>query len=112
MSKITEFAKGIVGGSKLMQGRKKLSTDEVLGVALTMRDFELLNSADGGTFPVIIFDEIADGYYCGGKVLSDICNGIENGGMHADLIADGLRIILDRKLTRDHKTCVTVAILD
>lgn len=112
MSKITEFAKGIIGGSKLMQGRKKLSTDEVLGIALTMRDFELLNGNDGGVFPVIIFDEIPDGYYCGGKILSDICAGIENGGMHADLIADGLKIILGRKLTRDRKTCVTVSVLD
>lgn len=112
MTKIAELAKSIVGGSKLMQGRKKLSTDDVLGVALTMRDFEMLNSTDGGSFSVVIFDEIPDGYYCGGKILSEICAGIESGGMHADLIADGLKIMLGKKLTRGNKTCVTVAILD
>lgn len=112
MTKITELAKSIVGGSKLMQGRKKLSTDDVLGIALTMRDFEILHSADGNEFPIVIFDEIPDGYYGGGKILSDICTGIENGGMHADLIADGLKIILGRKITRNNKTCVTVTILD
>ena len=112
MSKIKEFAKGIIGGSKLMQGRKKLSTDDIIGVVLTIRDFEMLNGNDGDTFPVIIFDEIPDGYYCGGKILSDMCAGIESGGMHGDLIADGLKIILGRKLTRNNKTCVTVSIVD
>lgn len=112
MSNIKDFAKGIIGGSKLMNGRKKLSTDDIIGVVLTMRDFELLNGNDGDVFPVIIFDEIPDGYYCGGKILSDMCTGIENGGMHNDLTVDGLRIILGRKLTRNNKQCVTVSIVD
>lgn len=112
MSKLTNFVKELTTGSKLMQGRKKVSTDDVLGVELTMRDFEMLTTTEGNTFPVIIFDELPDNYYCGGKVLSDICSGIDNGGMHSELNNDGLRIILGRKLTRDRKTCVVVSVID
>ncbi len=111
MSKLHELVKGMVSGSKLMENREKVTTDDVIGVELTMRDFEMLNG-DGGKFPVIIFDEMPDKFYMGGKVLSEICNGIDANGMHDALVAEGLRIVLAVKLTKAHKPCVTVKVLD
>lgn len=111
MSKLTEFAKGMVGGCRLMENREKVNTDDVVGVELTMRDFEML-TGDNGKFPVIIFDEMPDKFYMGGKVLSEICNGIDANGLHESLVAEGLRIVLTVKLTKAHKPCVSVKVLD
>lgn len=111
MSKLTEFAKGISGGSRLMEGREKVSTDDVVGVELTMRDFEML-TGDNGVYPVIIFDEMPDKFYMGGKILSEICTGIDANGLHESLIKEGLRVVLTVKLTKKHKPCVNVQVLD
>ena len=111
MSKLKEFAKGLTQGSRLMQGREKLSTEDVLGIELTLRDYEILGT-DERSFPVVIFDEIPDKYYCGGKVLNEICRGIDANGLRPELLADGLRIMLGRKLTKEHRMCVIVKVLD
>lgn len=112
MSNLTNFVKGLTSGSRLMQGREKVVTDDVVGIALTMRDFEMLTGNDGKKFPVIIFDEMPEKYYTGGKVLTEICEGIENGGFHDELAQDGLKIMLGVKLTKAHKPCVIVTVLD
>lgn len=112
MSKLTSFAKGITSGSRLMQGRTKIPTDGVLGIELTIRDYDIVKNNDGTTFPVIVFDELPENYYCGGKILNEIINGIDANGLRPDLLTDGLRVILGRKVTRDHKMCVTVTVLD
>lgn len=110
-SKLNEFVKGMVSGSKLMENREKVTTDDVVGLELTMRDFEMLNS-ENGKFPVIIFDELPDKFYMGGKVLGEICTGIDANGLHESLVAEGLHIMLSVKLTKAHKPCVVVRVLD
>lgn len=111
MSKLTEFAKGMVGGCRLMENREKVNTEDVVGVELTMRDFEML-TGDNGKFPVIIFDEMPDKFYMGGKVLSEICNGIDANGLHDSLVKEGLHVVLTVKLTKKNKPCVNVKVLD
>lgn len=111
------FVSGLTtGGSPLMNGRTKISTPDVLGTPLTMRDFDFAEFTDEAgetkTYPVIIFDELPDRYYCGGKQFTDICNGIKANGFTDVLRAEGLKIMLTSRRTRRGQTFIAVNVVD
>lgn len=114
---LKEFVAGLTaGGSPLMNGRTKVNTADVLGIPLTMRDFDFAEFTDeaGETkaYPVIVFDELPDKYYCGGKQFTDICNGIKANGFIDALRADGLRVMLTARRTRRGQTFIAVNVVD
>lgn len=103
-------------GSPLMNGRTKVQTPDVLGIPLTVRDFDFVEFKDEAgedkTYPVIIFDEMPDKYYCGGKQFTDICKGIEANGLKTMLNDEGLRVMLTSKRTKRGQTFVSVSVVD
>lgn len=60
--------------SPIIGERTKLSTEEIIGLELTVNAVDLTEK-DGETFAIVTFDELPTGFYFGGKVLTDIvCN--------------------------------------
>ena len=62
--------------SDLMAGRKKISTDDLIGQTVTIAEFDFATIEDKGvekTFPVLIFAEHPDFYYSGGTLLNKMC---------------------------------------
>lgn len=111
---LANIAREAAGGSRLMQGREKLVTEDIINEALTLRDCDKVSSidADGivNDYYVVVFDEYPDNYYSGGQQLTKICAAIEANGLKNELNANGLKIELTRKKTAAGRrfTAVTV----
>ena len=116
MSSLAQLVKEITSASPLTIGRNKMQTPDVCGVVLTLRDFDFMQYTDDGgravNYPIVIFDEMPEGYYCGGKALNDICIAIDANGLHNDLKANGLKIMLTVTQTRNNKPFVSVAVME
>lgn len=57
--------------SPIIGDRTKLATEEIIGLELTVNAVDLTEK-DGETFAIVTFDEFPEGFYFGGKVLTDI----------------------------------------
>lgn len=116
MANLKQLAAKIAGGSALMENRHKLETKDVCGIELTIRDFDIISYEQNGqmtVFPVIIFDEIQDGYYQGGLQLKRLCEAIdEDPELKNDLKTTGLKIILESSRTRSGNDFVNFTVLD
>lgn len=116
MSNLAKLVKEITSASVLTIGRNKMHTEDVCGVVLTLRDFDFVTYTDDNgkavNYPIVIFDEMPEGFYCGGKALNDICTAIEANGLHNDLKENGLKIMLTVSQTRNNKPFVTVSVME
>lgn len=110
------LANKIAGGSALMDGRHKLETSDVVGIELTLRDFDIISFEQAGkqvVYPVVIFDEITDGFYQGGMQLRRLCEAIdETPEMKEELRQNGLRLMLESGKTRSGQDFVNYTVLD
>lgn len=71
-----EIAAKTLSLSDLMAGREKVTTDELIGKTVTVTEFDFATITDRGeekTFPVLLFKELPDKYYCGGTLLAKMC---------------------------------------
>lgn len=62
--------------SDLMAGREKINTEDLIGQTVTVSEFDFATVEDKGnkkTFPVLIFAEYPNRYYCGGTLLNKMC---------------------------------------
>lgn len=115
--KIIETMRETQNTSRLMSGREKVSTQEIAGKALTLRDFEQVTYTDEHTgevknYFVVIFDELPGKFYAAGKALSDMCDALEAGGLHSALIENGVLISLELGKTRKGRQFTAVNILE
>lgn len=104
--------------SPLMTGREKFETEEIVNTKLTISKFDFAQ-LDNATYPVIVFAEYPDKYYCGGfilnKMLTDIAEEYEDidsfrdeSGIYTlDDLFEPLRIKLVPDKTRDGKRNIT-----
>ena len=118
ISRLKAIATEVSGTSPLTIGRNKMTTEQVCGYdKLTLRDFDFINYTDKSTgeavsYPVLIFDEIDDGFYCGGMALSDLCNAIkEDEELYEALKADGLPMTFTSTRTKSGNTYVNFSVL-
>lgn len=118
VSRLKALATEVSGTSPLTIGRNKLTTEQVCGFdKLTLRDFDFIQYTDKGTeeavsYPVLIFDEIDDGFYCGGMALSDLCSAIkEDTELYDTLKADGLPMSFTATRTKNGNTYVNFTVL-
>lgn len=118
ISRLKAIATEVSGTSPLTIGRNKMTTEQVCGYdKLTLRDFDFINYTDKSTgeavsYPVLIFDEIDDGFYCGGMALSDLCNAIkEDEELYNALKADGLPMTFTSTRTKSGNTYVNFSVL-
>lgn len=118
ISRLKALATEVSGTSPLTIGRNKMSTEQVCAYdKLTLRDFDFINYTDKSTgeavsYPVLIFDEIDDGFYCGGMAVSDLCNAIkEDEELYEALKADGLPMSFTSTRTKSGNTYVNFSVL-
>lgn len=119
LSKIQLLAAKVSGQSPLCVGRVKLETEKITSYpALTMRDFDFISYVEKATgeaveYPVIIFDEIDDGFYCGGMALYDLCKAIaEDDELVKELNTNGIKMKFTKTKTKGGNTYVNFTVLD
>ena len=74
MSRYTEKAKQATRGSIVMEGRSKISTDEIIARypdGITINQFDMLNGKNG-RYVVCCFNQDPQAFFNGGKVLTQI----------------------------------------
>lgn len=104
--------------SWVMEGREKLTTEEVsTGEALTVDEFDIAD-LDGKKFGVVHFVEYPDRYYNGGKVLTKLCSawaGLFDGDTHAASTAlakqGGVQLVFKTGKTKSGNNVTTMEVL-
>ena len=118
LSQIKKIATEVSGQSPLCIGRNKIDTKQVCSYErLTLKDFDFINYEDKTTgeaisYPVLIFEEIEDGFYCGGQALSDLCNALkQNEAFMDELRESGLPMRFESTRTKNGNTYVNFTVL-
>ena len=116
--RLKALAAEVSGTSPLTTGRNKVDTNTICSYdSLTLRDFDFISYVDKTTgesinYPVLIFDEIDDGFYCGGMALSDLCNAIKDDTeLYNELKTTGLKMSFTATTTKTNKTYVNFVVL-
>ena len=108
---LVNLALQATGCSPLMVGRNPITTAQVASFGvLTMRDYDWLKAIDNGVekrYPIVIFDEIDDGYYSGGTQLYNLCKAIDDAVAGDELRKDGLKLKFEESTTKDGKRSFT-----
>ena len=117
-SRLKAKAAEVSGTSPLTIGRTKMSTEQVCSYSeLTLREFDWIKYVDKSTgetveYPVLIFDEAEDGFYCGGMALSDLCKAIQDDAELRDgLKQEGLKMTFSSTRTKNGNNYVNFTIL-
>lgn len=116
--RLKALAAEVSGTSPLTVGRNKMTTAQICSYnELTLRDFDFINYVDKSTgenisYPVLIFDELTDGFYCGGMALNDLCTAIkEDAELYDELKKDGLKMSFTETRTKNNQTYVNFVVL-
>lgn len=116
--RLKALAAEVSGTSPLTVGRNKMTTAQICSYdELTLRDFDFINYVDKSTgenisYPVLIFDELEDGFYCGGMALNDLCTAIkEDAELYDELKKDGLKMSFTETRTKNNQTYVNFVVL-
>lgn len=116
--RLKALAAEVSGTSPLTVGRTKMTTAQICSFdELTLRDFDFINYVDKSTgeqisYPVLIFDEISDGFYCGGMALNDLCSAIkEDAELYDELKSNGLKMSFTETRTKNNQTYVNFVVL-
>ena len=100
------------GTSIIADGMKKLCKDDVLNKTLTLIDIDVIKTKDGRC-AVMIFSEIPNSFYFGGKVLTELCeNFLEDEEALNDLHAGKVKIILSIVVSSGGREYVTYDFVD
>lgn len=117
-SRLKALAAEVSGTSPLTTGRNKMDTKTICSYdSLTLRDFDFISYVDKTTgesikYPVLIFDEVEDGFYCGGMALSDLCNAIKDDAeLYNELKTTGLKMSFSATKTKSNNTYVNFTVL-
>ena len=118
LSRLKAKAAEVSGTSPLTIGRTKMSTEQVCSYSeLTLREFDWIKYVDKSTgesveYPVLIFDEAEDGFYCGGMALSDLCKAFQDDAELRDgLKLEGLKMTFSSTRTKNGNNYVNFTIL-
>lgn len=116
--RLKALAAEVSGTSPLTVGRNKMTTAQICSFdELTLRDFDFISYVDKSTgenisYPVLIFDELSDGFYCGGMALNDLCTAIkEDEELYSELKKDGLKMSFTETRTKSNQTYVNFVVL-
>lgn len=76
MANFKAKANSATKGSKVMAGREKMTTAEIISKypdGVTVTEFDLLNSKRGGKYAACAFSEDYSKFFCGGTIMTQIC---------------------------------------
>lgn len=117
LSALASLAATVSGSSPLCAGREKMDTDELCSVGtVTLKDFDFISYHDDVedndvSYPVCIFDEVADKFYCGGQQLATLCSAIINGNLYEELKKTGLKLSFTKVKTRTGNSFVNFSVI-
>lgn len=118
LAAIKQLATQVSGQSPLCIGRTKVDTKTICSYdKLTLIDFDFIAYDDKSTgehveYPVLIFAEIEDGFYCGGMALADLCSALkENEAFMEELRESGLPMRFESTRTKTGNTYVNFTVL-
>lgn len=113
-NKFTQAAKEALGGSKVMQGRTKVTTEYIISNypnGVTITEFDFIVKGDGTSYPVFAFAEKPEAYFNGGALAAKVANvwvsmydGDIDAASEALKAGGGAKFILSKKKTRTGKT--------
>lgn len=115
-NKFTEQAKNALGGSPIMNGRTKLSTEDVISKypeGVTINGFDVIHKSDGTSYPVFSIAEDNTVFFNGGSLAQKIVDEwLKEGygdidGINAELKKQGAKFILGHGKTKSNKTITT-----
>lgn len=91
-----------------MEGRDKGKTEELLGMESTITEYGFLPNDKGDVYVVFIVKENSKTFYFGGSVLTDQLAQLEAEGYHAEIVAEGLPMLLTEKRSKNGRTYTNV----
>lgn len=116
---LKKLALEATGGSELMEGRTPIDTNAIVNYCktgtLTMVAFDWLEALNKTTkelqsYPIVIFRELDENYYPGGKQLNDLCKAIQAAGAESQLAEEGLPIKFEMTKTSDGNNFVKITV--
>lgn len=117
-SRLKQLASEVSGSSPLCIGRTKMDSQQVASYPeLTLRDFDWIRYHDKEddkdiAYPVVIFDEVEDGFYCGGQALSDLLSAVDaDEALKNELRETGLKLSFTITKTKANNTYVNFTVL-
>lgn len=113
-NKFTQAAKEVLGGSKVMRGRTKVTTEYIIANypnGVTITEFEFIVKGDGTSYPVFAFAEKPEAYFNGGTLAAKIADewvtmyaGDIDAANEALKSEGGAKFVLSQKKTRTGRT--------
>lgn len=91
-----------------MEGRDKGDTKELLGQVSTIVDYGFLPNEAGEMYAVFIVKERSDKFYFGGTVITDRLFKLDQDGYRAEIIAEGLPVLMAEKKSKNNRSFVNV----
>lgn len=119
MINLKKLALEATGGSELMEGRTPIDTNAVVNYCkndvLTIYAFDWLEAMNKQTkelqqYPIVLFKELEENYYAGGKQLNDLCRAIQSAGAESQLAEEGLPVKFEMIKTSDGNNFVKVTV--
>lgn len=115
-NKFTQTAKEALGGSPIMNGRTKISTEDLINTypqGISITGFDIIHKADGSQYPVFTFAEDATKFFNGGSLAQKIVDAwlragygdIE--GVNAELKQDPAKFIVGKGKTKGNRDITT-----
>lgn len=92
----------------LMEGREKGETKDLIGTINTITDFGFLPDDKGEPYAVFVVKERSDKFYFGGEVMTDRLTQLEAEGYHADVVSEGLPILMTEKKSKNNRNYINV----
>lgn len=98
---LKEKALALSNGLEIMEGREKKDLADLIGEVVTINNFDFMKSTDDDgnptTYVVFTIDQDDDGFYFGGKVLTEKLHELENDGYKDEVLDDGLPTLFGKK---------------
>ena len=91
-----------------MEGRDKGDTKELLGQVSTITEYGFLPNEAGEMYAVFITKERSDKFYFGGTVITDRLFKLEQDGYHAEIVTEGLPVLMAEKKSKNNRSFVNV----
>lgn len=97
---LRKAAMSVISLSELCNERTKIETEALIGTTQTISAYELVHHTFKGKdvcYPIIVFDEMPDRYYAGGKLLTNMLIALANEGVKDEVwdSVDGIHEVLD-----------------
>lgn len=120
-SKLKNLAKKALILSELMEGREKISTEDIIkyypnGITITAYDGPI--KTENGETVIYIFKEEKDKFAFGGTIMQSLFNRLvvsyegDIGALKADLAKEGLKVKLGETENKSGQTMTSVEIVD